>query len=362
MTPFNLPNFPNAFIVCFIDAEAKAKHVAQLADFRAAEYVNRLACKDSSRPTVKGQMMVATCDLREGETVVREWPLLLWPQRFFVGSVEQAEHFLSLAVNNLNPVRGAEYRSLKNAWKDYTGSDFRGAGELSGILNTNMVRISGSPATDDCPYGGIFPSLSRMNHSCQPNSSYNYDSHTMTIELRASRSIRKGEEVTISYNCELMQPTVARRGRLFDTYRFTCECGACTAASSDARRAQILATPHTTRREFFTWLASRHLAVQQPQFADDYLIDRAKVGYALYAREKLVEPVLVESLTHAETIMGCYLARGMGREAKFWAGKVRGHMLSHFLPESRDAKVGPTSPEKSELWNGREKFEGREQP
>jgi len=73
---------------------------------------------------------------------------------------------------------------------------------------------------------GFFPRLSRLNHSCQPNTKPMKPQPTIT--LVALRDIKKGEELTFHYRSELQKspPSVARE-QLLTHFRFRCACSHC---------------------------------------------------------------------------------------------------------------------------------------
>ncbi|KAK4172454.1 hypothetical protein QBC36DRAFT_247527 [Triangularia setosa] len=77
----------------------------------------------------------------------------------------------------------------------------------------------------DTGMSGIFldPALARVNHSCVPNAFIGFDKRTAT--LRAERSIKEGEEITISY-IENDKPRSVRRQGL-RLYHFECDCPRC---------------------------------------------------------------------------------------------------------------------------------------
>ncbi|XP_008117659.1 SET and MYND domain-containing protein 4 [Anolis carolinensis] len=73
----------------------------------------------------------------------------------------------------------------------------------------------------------LFPVLSLLNHSCDPNTSVTFDGRTATA--RASRAIPRGQEILHCYGphrCR-MKPS-ERRQRLLAQYFFECRCSACT--------------------------------------------------------------------------------------------------------------------------------------
>jgi len=86
----------------------------------------------------------------------------------------------------------------------------------------------------------VLPStLSRLSHSCCPNSarSGHPTPESMTQCLRAIRDIGEGEEITISYlsDTELMECTYLRRDFLRRTKFFTCLCERCERKPDIAR-------------------------------------------------------------------------------------------------------------------------------
>lgn len=72
-----------------------------------------------------------------------------------------------------------------------------------------------------------------FSHSCSPNSIWN-ESATSGFSLRARRSIRPGEEISISYIPEdyLARPAVERRQALESTKSFVCQCERCSTEES----------------------------------------------------------------------------------------------------------------------------------
>lgn len=81
-----------------------------------------------------------------------------------------------------------------------------------------------------------------FNHSCAPNVGFDFSGKTQ--RLWTTRSVSRGEELTISYNDVVYHhPAPVRRVFLERKYRFQCACQACNAQtdthSSDERRRRI---------------------------------------------------------------------------------------------------------------------------
>ncbi|XP_044733356.1 SET and MYND domain-containing protein 4-like [Chrysoperla carnea] len=78
-----------------------------------------------------------------------------------------------------------------------------------------------------CHRSGIYPSSCLMNHSCDSNIVNDYFNSVLIV--RASRNIKKGEEVSNSYGYSYRTHLTAERQKsLKEQYYFDCRCEACT--------------------------------------------------------------------------------------------------------------------------------------
>jgi hypothetical protein len=73
---------------------------------------------------------------------------------------------------------------------------------------------------------GHYPTVARMNHSCDPNVEWRSVSGSATIEMIALRPIAAGEEVVLSYIDQTL-PVNERRSKLLELYGFECLCQKC---------------------------------------------------------------------------------------------------------------------------------------
>ncbi|XP_062825032.1 histone-lysine N-methyltransferase SMYD3 isoform X2 [Anolis carolinensis] len=78
---------------------------------------------------------------------------------------------------------------------------------------------------------GLYPSMSLLNNSCDPNCAIVFEGPE--LHLRSIREIQEGEELTICY-VETMMPTPERQERLKRQYCFECDCLMCCTKSKDA--------------------------------------------------------------------------------------------------------------------------------
>ncbi|NXD70539.1 SMYD3 methyltransferase, partial [Eolophus roseicapillus] len=71
---------------------------------------------------------------------------------------------------------------------------------------------------------GLYPSMSLLNHSCDPNCVIVFEGYQLL--LRSVQEIQIGEELTISY-IESLMPTSERQKQLMRQYCFECDCLLC---------------------------------------------------------------------------------------------------------------------------------------
>ena len=73
---------------------------------------------------------------------------------------------------------------------------------------------------------GHYPTVAKMNHSCDPNVEWRSLNGSAKIEMVALRPILEGDEILLSYIDQSL-PVLERRERLLDLYGFVCECPKC---------------------------------------------------------------------------------------------------------------------------------------
>jgi hypothetical protein len=90
----------------------------------------------------------------------------------------------------------------------------------------------------------VFRGISRINHSCVPNSQGNFHAGMGKFNIHATRDIAIDEEVTVSYLPEHGSMRAVRLEKLREGYGFDCGCSACDnskddGVSSEGRRAHM---------------------------------------------------------------------------------------------------------------------------
>jgi len=176
----------------------------------------------------KGMAAFATQIYAAGDLVFSEDPLLVIhaPQPGVAVMYNDGQVAALRAMEAALPRSSrAAVAALSNAFGDALDS------HLVGTFRTNCFDMDGKGAA-------LYPTLARLNHSCSPNCrhSYSHDMHTNvhSQSITATRAVAAGEELTISYIDIRGRSTQDRRELLLQRYCFSCDCGLCTAVSSNA--------------------------------------------------------------------------------------------------------------------------------
>lgn len=171
----------------------------------------------------KGRGLVARVDVAQGTRILCEELLLIAPCQ----PPEQLERVLASKLKAMPKDKQRQFLSLHN--------NHPGRHAFGGIVRTNAL-----PCGPGSPIGGVYPTISLINHSCLPNSHNNWNGAAEHETIHATRLIKRGEEITISY--EEGKLSADRRQFLKDSFGFLCECPLCNLppaevkASDDRRR------------------------------------------------------------------------------------------------------------------------------
>ncbi|KIW78123.1 hypothetical protein Z517_07956 [Fonsecaea pedrosoi CBS 271.37] len=182
----------------------------------------------------KGIGMLAKHDLSRGDITTAYTPVLLAYKEDLLPKDER-EKFLRLAIDQL-PIPSREAYWDLATLSDDDDEDSHRAQEIAGA-NAFEIRLeekkgskSKASAADVSGSGtahlAVIPEASRMNHDCAPNAIFYINASTLAHVVRATRPIRKGEEITIAYTNPLA-PRAVRQKYLSDAFHFTCTCSRC---------------------------------------------------------------------------------------------------------------------------------------
>ncbi|MGN6085561.1 SET domain-containing protein [Trinickia sp.] len=203
-----------------------------------------LSRRFSVAPWGKEQQLIASESIKEGEVIVCETPLVyaldLQPQYgtpvwdlvdkiLSKADLTQRYCTLRLKTTKFRMDREDEQNERNLANKHRRTRDF--VKKLYFSVATNNI---GYVDVDRQVIGhGIYPFVSRANHSCRPNATYQPgDIEKRQVALVALHDIRVGDAVTWSYPQSASfddADYAARNLALMDVYRFVCSCARCQA-------------------------------------------------------------------------------------------------------------------------------------
>ncbi|KAK4209631.1 hypothetical protein QBC37DRAFT_323700 [Rhypophila decipiens] len=174
----------------------------------------------------RGKGAVATRDIRRGEIIMVDVPALLVGTEFLHDvRAHHRRRLIKQAINRLPGKTRDEVWSLSRNNGEYEIDAIMGA-------NANSVAIS-----DNGIHVGIFPKVSRINHSCRPNAYYRFSETRLTMEVVSYHTIEKGEEITMSY-VPLETKRQERRKYLQDNWGIDCQCSLCKASDYDQNESE----------------------------------------------------------------------------------------------------------------------------
>ncbi|TLS30812.1 hypothetical protein PpBr36_03896 [Pyricularia pennisetigena] len=198
----------------------------------------------------RGKGVVATRPIRRWETVMVQFPSLVLLMDYWeaVESPKQSRRLLNRALRQL-PVqeKGRIMALARNGGFE---------SQIEDVLRTNIFGMDVAGVL----HMGLFVEGSRINHNCQPNVYWKYDTETMAQEVVALRDIEQGEELT--HSCKESPPlhkqvtaltttqdvtlggSRSQRREELEAWGFECRCALCSAPPqevevSDKRREKL---------------------------------------------------------------------------------------------------------------------------
>jgi hypothetical protein len=172
----------------------------------------------------RGKGLVARVSIPSGARIIAEKPLFK-----AISWTSGPDSVIVAKVKALSREDQRHYLSLHN--------NYAGANPFNGIFKTNAL-----PCGPDSPVGAVYPTICLINHDCRPNSYHNWNDSTSTETIHASRDIKAGEEITISYAGG--ETSHQRLAKLETAFGFKCTCELCSLPESqlqesDARRLEM---------------------------------------------------------------------------------------------------------------------------
>jgi len=185
-----------------------------------------VACLEVVGIEGKGKGAVAKRDVKPGELIVSEAPLLSFrhnsPMSVVVEQCGMLADDATVAFMDLHDayVKPGEPKTAE------------------GVLKTNAAEVLMS---DNTPLRVLCQTISRFNHSCNPNCEAVWSEEIGQNQVYACIEIKAGEELSLSY-IEHRAPREERQEELLEDYKFQCRCSACESADPDCdeRRMRML--------------------------------------------------------------------------------------------------------------------------
>ncbi|KAK4444587.1 SET domain-protein 5 [Podospora aff. communis PSN243] len=185
----------------------------------------------------KGYGVLATRHIPKFTVIMTSYPAMVVDNTFMPPEAEEGPVEGWRAFSRM--VEGLETAGDGRRFKDMARSGERGdVHVVEDLVRTNAFGLF----LGGRDMKGVFPEVARINHGCDANSFPQFQSGDLGMRVVATRDIKPGEEITISY-IPLGMPTKYRQ-RSLANWSFKCTCAMCTAshsalAASDARREKL---------------------------------------------------------------------------------------------------------------------------
>ncbi|KAF2419587.1 SET domain-containing protein [Tothia fuscella] len=244
----------------------------------------------------KGLGVFALHDLDVGSIIMRETPIFTIQRPSFIkGTGYPMEAVSQLVRSEFALLASKQQEEVMNLTYHATDTEKENSDVLGLIFRSNAYKTG-----EDI---GLFPKISRINHSCRPNTSYYWNAKQNKRIVYANRKIRKGEELFDSYISLLL--THKERKERLEPYGFTCSCPACASKpkamrESDVRRMDI-------RKAFADFASQLTLTVPDSQSARRKARINAKASLQLNGLVQ--QEALADFYAHAYKIVAISHAR-----------------------------------------------------
>ena len=192
----------------------------------------------------KGRGLVAAKDIKKGELVFNDRPLIE-----VIGA--SGAKSLMKKIENLPNEAKLQFYLLKGSGGESRESLIAKEGEFWATLE---ITVKNSRIVDDQNKAfSLYLNLALLNHSCAPNAYvgklYEKDRNGKQnwIEIRASKDISKGEEITRCYFGDLNRlccSSLARKAYLKKEYAFYCRCQVCSGLFTDQENIALELLKH----------------------------------------------------------------------------------------------------------------------
>ena len=203
------------------------------------------------RAEAKGRMVITTRDVRPGETLLVDKPLVVGTVgedvmenielsgemvRMVIEIIEADEDRREMVLGLMDHLDTRRGQAVWDEVREHIGPWVLarpGMEEVSletvervvGVIRTNSIKWErDTSASGDRSYA-LCPLFACFNHSCGSNAT-DVQTSSGHMVVRAVRAIKRGEEVSIQYRASAMD-SVTRRTELKEFWMFDCDCERC---------------------------------------------------------------------------------------------------------------------------------------
>ncbi|EDR10226.1 uncharacterized protein LACBIDRAFT_316886 [Laccaria bicolor S238N-H82] len=262
-----LDDEPNNWTECILAGPVKRRILSTPGFPRSVEKTAGGKVNHRVRASPFGGLGVfATRPIRTGDLIVAERPLLISPRGFEMRveskgltqaeriqvTMQEWEERLDVAVKRMTDENRKVFMALANSHTEDR------SGPIQGIVRTNGYRVpglyDGHEGDNTRAYTAVMNVMSRINHSCSPNTCHRFEMASLSFELRAIRDIRQGEELFYSY-CDIFRTKIERAEELAP-YGIVCACPACVGATkeTDLLRSELAKRVEKIQADHHVWM------------------------------------------------------------------------------------------------------------
>ena len=166
-----------------------------------------------------GRGLVADKDIKHGELITSDTAVICIPDNLLMW--EAGEEIMRQAKKMSSKEKEEFYKLTKNISPK--------AQRIGKFWEETCAFFNNAITTDDS-FRCLFPFLSVLNHSCDPNSFWTCTvNNPCQLELRAGKDIKKDEEVTVNYILVegRFSDRPTRQAMLQEGWGFSCNCFLC---------------------------------------------------------------------------------------------------------------------------------------
>jgi hypothetical protein len=178
----------------------------------------------------KNNKVIATENIKDGETLIEEYPLInLFGEKIDDRDVLFLKKLILSSENELYPRDIKEFKRTRMTKKifDKIKNTNKSLQKYFEQYDTNFIEHFYAKhifnSFEGYEYGPLYlPNIAKLNHSCNPNTKFVFNKDTGIMRLIATRNIDKREEITDSYITN--KKIIDHKEYLNDHYGFICNC------------------------------------------------------------------------------------------------------------------------------------------